>query len=697
MTFAVVLYQADKGTQVSWDALSLSRNALDDRDHGRKRGGLGVLIDAALVVARWYVSSRPEQLGALVEQWSVSSSFILRRIAVLVISESADRTADDKLTWLLTHNLLYVYGFKHEVFSVLKDAYPQASLRVRQEIVTAIETGRPSVQINRQDIVDFEKYNLLVWLTECAPNEEIATAALGKMQELHEQFRPREHPDLDVSWGGMQVGLLSPLSLDELILKEPAEVLDYLISYRETSFMGPSRDGLLQSVTTAAAKSYDWGRKLAEQLLLRADSPTDLWSALVRAWAGAELTNSQWTDLLTLLDSQPKLQGSISSEIATLLESGIKKPASFIPADCYGLISNLSNDVWEEVRATSRAPKHEERVIDWVFRAINHPAGTLTLFWLSWLVRVRKDAGSEWRGIPETLKRPLNRVVGDDGYAGVLGRVLLSSQLNLLFAADESWTSREIFPLFDWDVNPEQAIQSFNGFMVWGQQSELLLPKLIPMYEKVFPHTRKLGEARSRFAEYLAALAVTSSVNPVRHGWLNHFISLAEDTDRNAWALQVRHYLRGLNEVSRATVWRDWIKEYWAARIIGLPVLPKREELGEMVEWVLYLGSAFPEGAEIISSGPRFELRNSFLFRELAATTLPEDYPNPAAILLLAVLKNTDVAEYDLDQVEGVVKRISPLGASPETLSEVCDQLARLGYPVAGNLKGWLRDQNRAE
>jgi hypothetical protein len=55
-----------------------------------------------------------------------------------MISESVDRTADDKLTRLLTHDLFYVYGFKHEVFSVLKDAYPQASLRVRQEIVTAI-------------------------------------------------------------------------------------------------------------------------------------------------------------------------------------------------------------------------------------------------------------------------------------------------------------------------------------------------------------------------------------------------------------------------------------------------------------------------------------------------------------------------------------------------------------------------------
>jgi hypothetical protein len=154
--------------------------------------------------------------------------------------------------------------------------------------------------------------------------------------------------------------------------------------------------------------------------------------------------------------------------------------------------------------------------------------------------------------------------------------------------------------------------------MVWGQQTELLLPMLIPMYEKVFSHTRELGEARSRFSEYLAGLAVTSSINPVRHGWLSHFISMSEGTDRKAWALQVRHFLRGSNEVQRATVWRDWMKEYWAARIIGLPALLEPVELGEMVEWALYLGSAFPEVAEIISSGPNFELRNSFLFRELA-------------------------------------------------------------------------------
>src|SRR5262249_25496173 len=161
--------------------------------------------------------------------------------------------------------------------------------------------------------------------------------------------------------------VLSPLSLDELLLKEPAEVLNYLISYRETSPIGASREGLIQTVTSAASRKYDWGRELAEQLSSQANSPPDLWSALVRAWAGSDLSGSQWKDVLTLLNSQPHLSASIPSEIATLLESGIKKPENSIPTDCYALISSLSNDVWEQIRSTSQPPQSEEKVIDWLF------------------------------------------------------------------------------------------------------------------------------------------------------------------------------------------------------------------------------------------------------------------------------------------------------------------------------------------
>jgi hypothetical protein len=70
----------------------------------------------------------------------------------------------------------------------------------------------------------------------------------------------------------MQVGLVSPLSVDELLFKNPAEVIEELVSFQETSPIGPSREGLIQSVTTAASRNYEWGWRLGHQLAVLDDA-----------------------------------------------------------------------------------------------------------------------------------------------------------------------------------------------------------------------------------------------------------------------------------------------------------------------------------------------------------------------------------------------------------------------------------------
>ncbi len=114
-----------------------------------------------------------------------------------------------------------------------------------------------------------------------------------------------------------------------------------------------------------------------------------------------------------------------------------------------------------------------------------------------------------------------------------------------------------------------------------------------------------------------------------------------------------------------------------------------------MVEWSLFLGSSFPEVAEIISKGPSFELENSFIFRELSDTKFPEEFPTSTGQLLLSVLHYTKLPEFDLDRVEEVVRRIAPLNAPAELITDICNHLGRLGYPEASTLEAWVKAQQR--
>jgi Domain of unknown function (DUF4020) len=113
---------------------------------------------------------------------------------------------------------------------------------------------------------------------------------------------------------------------------------------------------------------------------------------------------------------------------------------------------------------------------------------------------------------------------------------------------------------------------------------------------------------------------------------------------------------------------------------------PEPVELGEMVEWSLFLGAAFSNVVERVSASPAFELDNSFIYRELDESTIPETFPSEIAELFFMLLKNEKVVFCDLDRVDVVVKRIAGLGAPRPRLLEVCDQLARLGYAEAAAL-----------
>jgi Domain of unknown function (DUF4020) len=682
--------QADEGIEGAWDSLSLSRNLIEVSDHGRLNEGLGVLVDSAYELTTWNINNKPVRSDALIGLWFSADSFLLKRLSILAVALSGHWPADRKLSWLLEHDLLYTLGLKHEVFTVLKDAYPRSSDDLRGRIVARANGGRKVIPEGAERSAEYEKYNLMVWLHQSDPKCSIAQAAFDQIQAAHGDFGIRERPDLDVVIGPVQFGLQSLLSVEELLAKPISEHLDFLLSYEPNHPFGPSRDGLTDVVYTAATRNFEWGWQLAKELEKRSALKTDLWSSLIRAWACSALQDIAWRDVLALLDSNKGLHEQVVTEIANLLEDGIKKASRPIPSDSFAAASDLSKTLWALIR-TQQAPAKPSPEPDWVMRAINHPAGRLTLFWLSWLARLRKEAGSNWKGVPLELREIFGTVLDDDSYSGELGRLLLASQLNLFFRVDEQWARDHLLPLFDWTLDGKQALQAFHGFLTWGQQTEELLPHLLPMYDKAFPHIAEFGHVRDRFAEYLAGLAVTSSVNPIDNGWLDRFVGASHEEDRLKWASHVRRFLRGSNDTARSAAWQNWIRKYWSRRDSGLPVKVEGVELGEMVEWALFLAAGFPEVAEIVSKGPNFELsEHTSIIGDLADTSLANEHPDAAARFLLKILQNMKVIYFDLDRAEDIVKRVLPLGVPKPLLRDICNEMARLGYAAAGDLQMFL-------
>jgi len=484
--------------------------------------------------------------------------------------------------------------------------------------------------------------------------------------------------------------LKSPISVEDLLSKEPDENIEWLLSYRGQDFRDPSREGLLETVSAGVARSFEWGKRLADVLEVRELWDSDLSKHLVSGWRQAELTDEQWTATLGYLRGHEGFVRHALYEVSILLEQGMNKPTHRIPASAIELALAVAEKCWSV--CTPETEPEEADAENWLFRAINDPAGKLAEFWLEAVSQARRGGGVKWTGIPPEFKTLPDSMLNGDGKAAELGRLVLASHVHFLFSIDPKWTQSNIIPLLDWSLDERQAVQAWHGFLCWGRWSEGLLPYLIPLYEQTFSRCSRLPkDYRNSFCAHLAGIASFSSIHPLKSGWLARFLSRVGPEDRTTWAVYMRDMLKGMDEGAQEAAWRGWIGEYWQNRITGVPVPLDSGEMGEMVTWCLYLTPVFPEVVEKIRESPFPALTHSYMFWDLSKGDIPQRHPKALAQLLRYLLASAREPFLHSNEVDEIVRRLAGSDASREDLLIICDDLARLGHPGAAQLRNLVQ------
>ncbi|MFY9940461.1 MAG: hypothetical protein WAK33_26515, partial [Silvibacterium sp.] len=283
-----------------------------------------------------------------------------------------------------------------------------------------------------------------------------------------------------------------------------------------------------------------------------------MWRGIIAGLTQAELEKENWSTILNLLVNHPKISEVAAYESAYLLERGVSRESGGIPPDDLALAAAVGRQVWASLRSRDW---RKEKSDDWLFTAINDSAGILTQFELRLLTRLRKNAGDDWSGIPVDWRGHWEDVIHGDSWAAAMGRILLASQVHVLFVADRGWTEAEMPQVFAWDGRLLAAEQAWHGYLVWGHWSDEFLESFLGCYTATFPYLRShLGKHRERFCEHIARIAVFAARNPLEDGWLSGFISTVDEEDRVAWASSVAMALRQVPSEKKQLVWEKWIK-----------------------------------------------------------------------------------------------------------------------------------------
>jgi hypothetical protein len=679
-------------TESTWDPMSWHRSAIEPDDQDAYPHTEDILINAARDCLEWALQNVPQVGLAWIESLSVLEPLILKRLAIHGVSFSSQMTANDKIDWLLHRDLLVEPGLKHELFQLLKNAYPGADPDRREDLLeTAAKKidALPGKDVEDKSWKEYMKFNLLHWLSLSAPDCQKVATRLALIKEAYPDFAPRKRLDLDHwSSGAGWVGPRSPVSVEELLKKRPKAWLEYFVTFKGENFEGPDRSGLLQNIGQAVQQDFDWGRELTDLLANQVGPTSDLWESLISGWNGANLIDKQWEFILSTLDDE-RLTAAHSRYISDLLEHGAKNEEGGISVDLLDKGDSVAQKVWANLQ-----DEEGEEVDDWLGRAINYPSGRLTMFWLNALSRYRKETDQKDEGLLQPYRERFETIVSENSEAATLGRVVLVSQLGFLFAVDQGWTKENVVPLLDWDRDIQQAQQAWNGWLTWGHLTESLLNELIPFYKKSFSHVpSELQGERERFVEWIVVIALFWMGDPVENGWVTYFLQTVEEQDRINFASHAGSHLMSMKAETKIGLWERWLKKYWEGRNSGTPVPLANDELKEMIEWAGELEPVFPEAVAIICNGRVPQFKDIDLFWRLAQkeNNIKNRYPEDLARLLVHLTTGAQMPIYFCGDLEDLTEGLITAGVSAEILRRLCENLATIGCAGAGDFSSKIK------
>jgi len=650
-----------------------------------KRGGralitkLDSLIDAARDVVAQRITVKPHEALAHGTDLFASKVPILQRLAVFAVA-STGATADEKLTWLLQHNLIYQY--KTDVFRLLELSYPKASDDLRQRVIDVVSAGSTGALFDgiSEDTRLYERFNLLVWLRKVAPQCDLTRSALEALQRLKPEFRERERPDVDFTYGEARwLDASEGFNVDEITSQEIASFLASCPPLGDDNHFDSKRSRYCSSISAAASQKPEWAMRFLNHLASSEIREEDLWSSAIVGLCSAKLSAETWATFLRFASSVAAPAGFFETT-TDLLERGSVRETDTLPDELMPAAQKVAERIWSEslqyTKPTSR------QMEDWLVEAINRPGGKLARFWLQRISSAKRTRGNEWTGIPTDIAESLKTMISSSSQAAVHVRVVIASQLHYLFSIDPAFAQAELLPLFEWSQNPATAEQCWHGFVMWGRWLPGFTEQLLPSFHQMVARaaSEKSDNIRHATIMQVTVLALYRLRDPISNGWLSSVIRTLDEQELIALAAEIDRALDQTKADTVEEIWAAWLKRYWEDRLLGRPKPFGLEEAKRTGCWALSTGRYFPEAVKLVAAiQPRPAFEHIGFLSRIESKGLARTYPTATADLLLVYFSAPDLHVYADETLQKIWRDLIQENLPPEEQRQLREAMFRFG------------------
>lgn len=671
--------------------LSGRRSAIEPHSQDQHKGDVDILIETARDTAESITEEGRAHVDGLVNRWKDSIP-ILGRMAVHILGRSDYHTPDEKIDWIVENDLVFDVNCRHEDYVLLKAVYSEASERTRERLLEVIETGPdiPDVDrdIDEEGFRDSARFRLLSWLSEVAPTGDRMHTVLERIQDRQGYSEP-EHPEFGAwSTGVRTVTAVSPRSADELAEMDPTDSddLEWLLTYEgESDFEGPSREGLVEEITTTVEESLEWGLHLAEKLARRGCWQTDLWRGFLSGLKNTSLSSEQWDRILSILTGAPELPDRNAWALLRALEAGVKDDGG-IPVDNVDKVEGICEKYFYGTEREFAIDRNGVRNL--TTTSLNNIAGRAVHLLLHILIARWREEES-WERLPAPHRGLYEDIAACKSTNAQAALPMLASRLHFLYELDSDWTTTHLLPLFDWEKRANAARLVWHGYLTWGRWNDALLEYILSYYRQTVENLHLLGDLERQLWGHIAHITVHSSRDAVRDEWLTDILEVADAESRIDWVNAMSSALGKLDAKGQREVWENWLSDYWEERIHGIPVKLTSEEVGAMMSrWLLSLPEVFPELVDRLIASPRPAVDGyGVMWSRLEDSDLPENFPAELARLIEYLLDGFEGEYLGARFVAQIVEQLNRSEVDSDRLLDICNHLSRLGYAGAQELK----------
>ncbi|VVJ18338.1 Uncharacterised protein [Amycolatopsis camponoti] len=663
----------------SFDPVSFGRSAIEPHSQDARREPIDSLIDAARDSLLSLLQAGHPLGAATLVDWADADAPLLNRLALHGFIHRPDLDSTEKIKWLRGKSWVYVHHLRHEVFSLLALALPDAEQAQANGLVDDIMAGPEGDGDGAEALRSrtYAQFNILTWVNRHRPDLEAAVEALGAIREQYPDFEVREHPDLVSSMTTGWVRPVPPMTTEELHVQIGVDVASVIEELRRLDdggfrFEGPTWESALALIRDTVREFPGDGFAILRGI---PDSEISVVGAVITGWSAALVSDDDANKILQLLTGLDL--ASVSESVSRMLSDSGQGETSSTEWHRYPAAKGLAQRLWLAIETRPA----DVDVEDWLIEAINNDAGRVALFWTRTISTEWRDAGDSWSGLDADTQRQLELMISGDDSRSAMAETVLGSQLFFFFNADRVWCEQHLLQLFDWST-PARARRVWDGFLIWGRWNDQLLDAgLRQLYLNTASNASFLRvELTRQLCVHAAAISLFSEADALE--FARRFTANGDVALSVEWMDQVSWQLAVLPADAAESQWGRWIEQYWRGRIVSIPRRLSVKEASALAVWTLYLGRFVPEAVRLATASPAGLQAHSHILRKLDSDVL-DSAPDELGAFLAHLMKHTEPPFWECRPLARIVRRLR--GRVKESdINAVIAAALRLGCMSAG-------------